>query len=202
MNKARLLITGIVIGIALALGVQALAPLAASTVVLAQGGGGDDNTTLDLGAVIEAPMETAAVAAGAALVYFTPQDSNETGTVIFLYNTSDAAVTAIIRSYALNGTAMGSWSVPLDARQMKRLVSDAVDSPTALPPSWTTPAATSVNFTDSSAYATMELPPGVKADGYVLYNPDGHINPNLDQGAVPLRFSSDPSTIFLPTVVR
>lgn len=200
MNKKVLLITGIVIGIALALGIQALAPLAASTVALAQGEGDDDNAPLDLGAMIEAPVEVAALADGAALVYFTPQDSNETGTVIFLYNTSDASVTVTIRGYSLSGASLGFWSVPLNANQMKRLVSDTVSSPTPLSPSWTT--TTTVNFTDSVAYTTMELPPGVKADGYVVYNPDGNINPNLDQGAVPLRFSSDPSTVFLPSVYR
>lgn len=202
MNKTGLLFAGIVIGIALALGAQALAPQAASPVALAQGEGGDDNAPPDPATANAAPAESAALADGAALVYFIPQDGNATGTVIFLYNTSDVAVTVPIRGYSLSGDYLNYWSVPLSAGQMKRLVSDSVSSSTSLPLSWTTPAATFVNFVDTSAYATMELPPGVKAEGYVVFNPGGNIDPNLDQGALPLRFSSDPSTVFLPTLHR
>jgi hypothetical protein len=41
----------------------------------------------------------------------------------------------------------------------------------------------------------------VKAEGYVLFNP-GTVDSRKDQGAIPLRFSTDPETLFLPTVNR
>jgi hypothetical protein len=40
-------------------------------------------------------------------------------------------------------------------------------------------------------------------EGYTLYNPGtGVVDPRLDQGAVPLRFSTDPATLFLPSVLN
>jgi hypothetical protein len=37
----------------------------------------------------------------------------------------------------------------------------------------------------------------------VLFNPGtGTVDPRLDQGAIPLRFSTDPATLFLPAVQK
>lgn len=49
--------------------------------------------------------------------------------------------------------------------------------------------------------ASLSLPAGVKVDGYTLFNPGtGVVDPRVDQGALPLRFSTDPATVFLPAV--
>jgi hypothetical protein len=43
------------------------------------------------------------------------------------------------------------------------------------------------------------LPKGVKAEGYVVFNPGtGVVDPRQDQGAIPLRFSTDPAKVFMP----
>jgi hypothetical protein len=71
------------------------------------------------------------------------------------------------------------------------------------PPSWATPAPVITNFTDFTYYTSLSLPKGVKVEGHTLYNPGtGVVNPRLDQGAVPLRFSTDPATLFLPSVEK
>jgi hypothetical protein len=47
------------------------------------------------------------------------------------------------------------------------------------------------------------LDPGLHAEGAVVFNPTtSTIDPRADQGAIPLRFSSDPPTIFLPTIIK
>jgi hypothetical protein len=80
-----------------------------------------------------------------------------------------------------------------------RLASDFIAP--APPPSWATPAPIITNFTDFIYMASLSLPKGVKAEGYVLFNPGtGTVDPRLDQGAIPLRFSMDPATLFLPVV--
>lgn len=73
----------------------------------------------------------------------------------------------------------------------------------APPPSWATPAPIITNFTDFTYYASQALPKGVKVEGYTLFNPGtGVVDPRKDQGAVPLRFSTDPATLFMPTVQK
>ena len=82
---------------------------------------------------------------------------------------------------------------------MRRAVSDSVAAVTI--PSWSAPYVIVTNFTDFSRIAEMDLPAGVKADGYVVFNlATGTVDPRADQGAIPLRFSADPATVFLPSV--
>jgi hypothetical protein len=69
------------------------------------------------------------------------------------------------------------------------------------PPSFANSIVT--NFTDFTTYATLEVPQGVKVDGYLVFNPGtGTVDPRLDQGAIPLRFSIDPYAVMLPAVSR
>ena len=58
-----------------------------------------------------------------------------------------------------------------------------------------------VNFTASSAYAEMDLPLGVKADGFVVWNCGTSWDPEAENETLPLRFSTDPATVFLPSVL-
>jgi hypothetical protein len=56
------------------------------------------------------------------------------------------------------------------------------------------------NFTTFSAYAKMTVPTGVHADGYVAWDIAGFYDPLSNTVTLPLRFSTDPATVFLPTV--
>jgi hypothetical protein len=79
------------------------------------------------------------------------------------------------------------------------LLSDAAAA--APPPSFANSVVT--NFTDFTTYATLDVPAGVKIDGYVVFNPGiGVVDPRLDQGGIPLRFSIDPYAVFMPTISR
>lgn len=138
---------------------------------------------------------------GESLVYFVPTDNDATATVIYLYNTDTVAHIVALRGFSYNGVLVYSLNINVGATSFLRLASDSIAS--APPPSWATPAPIITNFTDFTYFASLSLPKGVKAEGYTLFNPGtGVVDPRADQGATPLRFSSDPSTIFLPTTQK
>jgi hypothetical protein len=134
---------------------------------------------------------------GETLVYFIPTDNDATATVLYLYNTDTSAHIVALRGFSYNGVLVYSLNINIAATSFLRLSSDSIAS--APPPSWATPAPIITNFTDFTYFASLSLPRGVKAEGYVLFNPGtGVIDPRQDQGAIPLRFSTDPATLFLP----
>jgi hypothetical protein len=138
---------------------------------------------------------------GESLVYFTTTDNDASATVIFLYNTDSVAHTVALRGYTYAGVLGYSLNITVPATSLVRLSSDSIAA--APPPSWATPAPIITNFTDFTYFASLSLPTGVRAEGYTLFNPGtGTVDPRLDQGAIPLRFSSDPNTIFLPSVLQ
>jgi hypothetical protein len=138
---------------------------------------------------------------GETLVYFVPADSDATGTVLVLYNTDSVAHTVALRGYSYNGVLGYSLNINVPATSLVRLSSDSIAA--APPPSWATPAPIITNFTDFTYLGSLSLPKGVKVEGYILFNPGtGTVDPRLDQGAIPLRFSTDPAAVFLPAVQK
>ena len=136
---------------------------------------------------------------GETLVYFVPTDNDATATVLYLYNTDDVAHVVALRGFSYNGVLVYSLNINVGATSFLRLASDCIAA--APPPSWATPAPVITNFTDFTYFASLSLPRGVKAEGYILYNPGtGTVDPRKDQGAVPLRFSTDPASLFIPSV--
>ncbi len=148
-----------------------------------------------------APSALPTPAPGETLVYFLPADGTATGTVLNLYNTDAVTHTVIFRGYYYNGVQIYFFSFNLPPYSFQRLVSDdIVASP---PTSWATPLPYVISFGDSVYFASLSLLTGVKLDGYTLFNAaTGTIDPRADQGAIPLRFSTDPATVFLPGVSR
>ncbi len=138
---------------------------------------------------------------GEALVYFVPSDNDATGTVLYLYNTDAAAHIVALRGFNYDGAMVYAQNINIGASSFLRLVSDSVAA--APPPSWATPAPITTNFTDFTYFASLSLPKGVRVEGYVVFNPGtGVIDPRLNQGAIPLRFSTDPASVFLPIVQK
>jgi hypothetical protein len=136
---------------------------------------------------------------GETLVYFPTTDSDATATVLYLYNTDSVLHTVALRGYSYNGVLGYSLNINVPATSFIRLSSDSIAA--APPPSWATPAPIITNFTDFTYFASLSLPKGVKVEGFMLYNPGtGTVDPRADQGAVPLRFSTDPLSIFMPDV--
>jgi len=134
---------------------------------------------------------------GESLVYFVPSDNDATATVLYLYNTDTVAHLVALRGFSYNGVLVYSLNINVGATSFLRLASDSIAA--APPPSWATPAPIITNFTDFTYFASLSLPKGVHAEGYTLFNPGtGVVDPRADQGAIPLRFSSDPATLFLP----
>jgi len=102
-----------------------------------------------------------------------------------------------LRGFSYNGVLVYSLNINVPATSMLRLISDSVAS--APPPSWATPAPIITNFTDFTYFASLSLAKGVKVEGYTVFNPGtGVVDPRADQGAMPLRFSTDPNAVFLP----
>ena len=160
---------------------------------------GDEQLPNWVSAADVGPMALPTEIPGETLVYFVPTDSDSTGTVVFLYNTESTTQTVAVRGYSYNGVLGYSLSVAVGPDSLLRLTSDSVAA--APPPSWATPAPIVTNFTDFTYLASLSLPRGVKAEGYTFFNPGtGTLDPRLDQGAIPLRFSTDPDTLFMPAV--
>jgi hypothetical protein len=138
---------------------------------------------------------------GETLVYFVPSDNDATATVLYLYNTDTVAHIVALRGFSYNGVLVYSLNINVGATSFLRLASDSIAA--APPPSWATPAPIITNFTDFTYFASLSLPKGVKAEGYTLFNPGtGVVDPRTDQGAIPLRFSTDPATLFLPVTQK
>jgi len=136
---------------------------------------------------------------GETQLFFVPTDNDATATVLYLYNTDTVAHIVALRGFSYNGVLVYSLNINVGATSFLRLASDSIAS--APPPSWATPAPIITNFTDFTYFASLSLPKGVRAEGYVLFNPGtGVVDPRKDQGAIPLRFSTDPATLFLSTV--
>jgi hypothetical protein len=173
---------------------------ATASLTAAQIAAADDEkppANLDLGA--QSPELLATPVAGQSLLYFIPTDNDATATVLYLYNTDSVAHIVALRGYSYNGVLVYSLNINVNAISFLRLASDSIAA--APPPSWATPAPIITNFTDFTYIASLELPPGMKVEGFTIFNPGtGVVDPRADQGAAPLRFSTDPATLFLPSI--
>ncbi len=139
-------------------------------------------------------LATAATTANT-LVYFTPQDENTSTTVLFLYNTNATTATVGLQTFYINGSLTLSTTVAVPPLGLVRICADTVSTIAA---SWANYVL--INFTTFSAYAKMSVPAGVKAEGFVGWNPTGIYDPLVVSNTLPLRFSTDPATVFLPTL--
>lgn len=158
----------------------------------------DETRPASLSAGPKSPAVLPTPVPGETLVYFVPTDNDATATVLYLYNKDTITHTVALRGFSYNGVLVYSLNITVKAESFLRLASDSVVS--APPPSWATPAPIITNFTDFTYFASLSLPHGVSVEGYALYNPGtGVEDPRKDQGALPLHFSADPSTLFTPT---
>jgi hypothetical protein len=212
MKKIRLLFPGLLMGIFLAFGFLWIGPTLSSLaaplnadqqddVVAATPTFVDESDELPPANFSIGPLALATPIPGETLVYFLPTDSDATATVLFLYNTDPVSHTVALRGYSYNGVLGYSLNINIAANSVLRLSSDSIVA--APPPSWATPAPIITNFTDFTYLGSLSLPKGVKVEGYILFNPGtGTVDPRQDQGAIPLRFSTDPATVFLPAVLN
>ncbi len=134
-------------------------------------------------------------AASTATIYFTPQDEDTSTTVLFLYNTGSTNAVVNLQTFTLNGTVYISTSISVPAKNLVRICGDTVST---ISDSWQ--SAVLVNFRTNSAYAKMTLPQGVRAEGYVVWNNGSTYDPLQVAPTLPIRFSNDPATVFLPSL--
>jgi hypothetical protein len=213
MNKYRLLLLGLIAGMLLVFGIFLIGSIqnvlavpslknpldVAVTEVPSSFDDSDEILPSDFSEEALSPKALPTPIPGETLVYFVTTDSDATATVVYLYNTDSVAHTVALRGYSYSGVLGYSLNINIAASSFLRLSSDSIAA--APPPSWATPPPIITNFTDFTFFASLSLPHGVKAEGYVLYNPGtGTVDPRLDQGAIPLRFSTDPATLFIPVV--
>lgn len=145
------------------------------------------------------PDPGAVVGGGVSRVYFSPQDSNSTNTVLFLYNTGSAVANVDIEGWGFAGETTISATVGVPVGGAVRISADTLVIAPEPPPSWLDNVAY-VNFADNTAYAALNLPPDVRAEGWVVWNGMNEFDPRADVERVPLRFSVDPPTVFLPLI--
>lgn len=145
------------------------------------------------------PAPSAAVGAGLSRVYFSPQDSDVTNTVLFIYNTTAARTNVAIEGFGFTGVSTISTTVGVPAGGAVRISADELVLAPEPPPSWVDNVAY-VNFRDETAYAALLLPPGVRAEGWVVWTESNFFDPRQDAERLPLRFSIDPPTVFLPLI--
>ncbi len=172
--------------------------VASQTAILA---GNDNELPTTLYTASEAATMVAQNGAGTRPIYFTPQDSNGTATVIILANTDTISHTVIVQSQSRNapGDFIVNIVVEVEPAAKVYLLSDNLTN-VSPPQSWLL-GHVLTNFTDNTSYGVIYVPSQVKFDGYVVYNPGTFVvSPDEDQGALPLRFSTDSVDVFLPTV--
>jgi hypothetical protein len=165
--------------------------------------GSDEDPTAQLEVVIPERYQpdkerVAPEASPQAELYFAPQDNNANTTVLFLYNTSAADATVRIQAFKATGEQIPTLDteIAVPAGELVRIAADTlVDT---APLSWEDTIR--VNFSDATAYARMTLPRGIKVDGYVTWNGGTRLDPNAAVPTLPLRFSTDPATVFLPAI--
>ncbi|HMO58793.1 MAG TPA: hypothetical protein PKA05_17760 [Roseiflexaceae bacterium] len=149
-----------------------------------------------------AAQEKATGSTAGTTVYFTPLDSNDTNTVLFLYNTVNITQTVPIKAFNAAGTRIISQSLTLQPGGMIRVSADSISTTPSLA-SWAPEVVVVVNFTDTSFYATAELPAGVKIDGYVAWNNSSTYDPRAAVPRLPLRLSVDPANlVYVPALQR
>jgi hypothetical protein len=215
MNKYRLLFSGLTIGTLLIFGFLLIGYIqnglaeasvtnpsdAVITETPSSIDGSDEVLPANLNEGIAAPDALPTPIPGETLVYFSTTDSDATATVVYLYNTDSVVHTVALRGYSYSGVLGYSLNINVPASSLIRLSSDLIAANP--PPSWATPAPIITNFTDFTYFASLSLPHGVRAEGYFLYNHStGTVDPRLDQGAIPIRFSTDPVTLFMPSVSK
>ena len=130
-------------------------------------------------------------------VYFTPMDEDTSTTVLFLYNTNAVTETVGLRTFNLSGGLNINTSVSIPPGDLVRICGDTVSTISA---TWQN--VVFVNFTTSSTYAAMTVPDGVKAEAYVVWNNASTYDPLQIAPTLPIRFSTDPVTLFLPLTQR
>ncbi|MFO7698860.1 MAG: hypothetical protein R6X16_17135 [Anaerolineae bacterium] len=168
--------------------------------------GSDDDPAAVPSVYVPEPFQAAggaepAATSGEVLLWFTPEDGNYSATVLYLYNTADAAATVNVEGYSSTGGLMLNSALSIPARNLVRICSDSVIA--AVPPlplSWSSPVLW--NFTDNVTYASLSMPPTVHVQGYVAWTNAASFDPNGMSPKVSLRLSADPLSLFLPSVTR
>ena len=115
--------------------------------------------------------------------------------MLFLYNTGTTTATVGIETYGLDGSTYINTAVDVPGPGMVRIAGDAVSTVSG---TWSN--AILVNLTTSSTYAKLIVPAGVKAEAYVAWNGGATYDPLVEVETLPIRFSTDPATLFLPTI--
>jgi hypothetical protein len=132
------------------------------------------------------------------IVYFTPQDNTANVTVISLYSTSGNDENVSLETFRLDGSTLVTETVMVPAGEMVRIVSDELVDPA--PGDWG--QAIYIQFFNTSAFARLALPEGIKADAYIAWTGTLDYDPTQALATFGLRFSKDPASVYLPTTMK
>ena len=132
------------------------------------------------------------------VVYFSPLDSLDHNTVLFLYNTAVMTGTAEITTFQKDGTLLLTQTLTIPPLHHVRISADFLDI--GSPASWDDTVV--ISFSDSSAYGRLAVTEGIKMEGWLAWTNADTYDPRISVDMIPLRLSTDPPTLFLPTIER
>lgn len=131
-------------------------------------------------------------------LYFIPNDGDYSNTVINLANTTLSTVNVSIKAFYAGGAySQKDFSIPMV--DLVRLSADTIVP--GAPPSWSDTVI--FNFSDSVVFAILTIPSsGVFVDGYIAWSTTSSYDPDAMSSVLPLRFSTDPYSVHLPTIIK
>ena len=116
---------------------------------------------------------------------FVPQDLSTNATVLFLTNVSNA--TALVKMVAINSSGATLYRIGIESGVMGRLCTDKIISSEG---GWDSALWMTSGFGSGTEYALLELPPGVVADGYIVWNgASNEFDPGVPAHMLPLQFN-------------
>lgn len=132
-------------------------------------------------------------------IYFIPSDTNATNTVINIGNYNSTPVNISMKSIydgSVSGTTV-SFAIP--GNIVARVSADSIVS--GAPLSWSNTIF--YNLTDIVDMVVVTIPSsGVIVDGYIAWSGTSTYNPDALNPVLPLRFSTDPYSLYLPSVAK
>jgi hypothetical protein len=130
------------------------------------------------------------------VVYFATLDSVDHNTIMFLYNTGVMTGTAEFNFYRQDGALWITQTLTVPPLHFLRISADFITI--GSPPSWNDTVV--ISFGDNSAYGRLAITEGIKMEGWIAWTNTETYDPRTSVDMMPLRLSSDPASVFLPTI--
>lgn len=139
-----------------------------------------------------------AAATATKVIYYSPLDSNNHNTLLFFHNTNTVTATIDLDFRTDTGAVCGGGVVfDIPPGNSARVSADSLDA--GRPASWANTVI--YNMFDTCEIGLISMPSaGVSVSGYVAWTATDTYNPRELNPHASIRFSTDPYSIFLPSL--